>query len=347
MHDNILVIRLSALGDIAMVWPALVAAAMKHPERNYYLLTSPMWEDVARPKNMHVVPYYRHRYSGARGFMRLMAELRKIHPTQIIDLHNVLRSWLIDLAFRLQGVPVSMVSKQRSERKRILHHEAEATPFTQRYAEMLGISVNDDENDDDDDNEDENDNAEASDPALHNSSRSIGIAPFARYTTKTYPLEKMKEVVRLLAERGMQPAPSGEGWEEIYLFGSRGEQAEVLQGWVDELGIGQQAKVVPMMNLTLADELALMSRLNLMLSMDSANGHLAAMMRTPVLTIWGGTTPACGFTPWHSRQNRSLLLNLPCQPCSIAGSKECPLGHMNCLRQISPEQIVNYLSNPS
>lgn len=335
MHDNILVVRLSALGDIAMVWPALVAAAMEHPERNYYLLTSPMWEDVARPKNMHVVPYYRHRYSGARGFLRLMAELRKIHPTQVLDLHNVLRSWLIDLAFRLQGVPVSMVPKQRSERKRILHHEAEATPFTQRYAEMLGISVNDDDNDDD--NENQNNNAEAYSPAQRDSSRSIGIAPFARYATKTYPLPQMREVVRLLAAKGTS----------IYLFGSRGEQAEVLQGWVDELGIGHQAKVVPMMNLTLADELALMSRLSLMLSMDSANGHLAAMMRTPVLTIWGGTTPACGFTPWHSRQNRSLLLNLPCQPCSIAGTEQCPLGHMNCLRQISPEQIVNYLSNPS
>lgn len=331
MHDKILVIRLSALGDIAMVWPALVAAAIAHPERDYFLLTSPMWEDVARPKNMHVVPYYRHRYTGLRGFFRLLAELRKIEITKVIDLHNVLRSWLIDWAFRLQGVPVSMVSKERRERKRILHHEAEATPFTQRYAEMLGINVNDDDND----NENQNNNAEAYSPAQRDSSRSIGIAPFARYATKTYPLPQMREVVRLLAAKGTS----------IYLFGSRGNQAEVLQGWVEELGIGHCTKVVPLMNLTLSDELALMSRLKVMVSMDSANAHLAALMRTPVLSIWGSTTPACGFTPWPHPASRSICLNLPCQPCSIAGSEKCPLGHMNCLCQITPEQIVDLVES--
>ncbi|MDE7408011.1 MAG: glycosyl transferase family 1, partial [Muribaculaceae bacterium] len=61
----------------------------------------------------------------------------------------------------------------------------------------------------------------------------------------------------------------------------------------------------------------------------------------PVLSVWGGTTPECGFLGYGQSTDNAMLLRLPCQPCSIAGTKTCPLGTMACLKDLAPEAIVD------
>ena len=154
----------------------------------------------------------------------------------------------------------------------------------------------------------------------------IGIAPFARYYNKTYPPERMRRVVELLCHKGYN----------VYLFGGRGAEAEQLLSWD---GAIHRCKSLAG-QYSISEELALMSQMDLMLSMDSANQHLAALTGAKVLTIWGSTAPSCGFTPFGHDATDGICLNLDCQPCTVAGSPTCPFGHLDCMTMLSEQTIV-------
>jgi ADP-heptose:LPS heptosyltransferase len=122
----------------------------------------------------------------------------------------------------------------------------------------------------------------------------------------------------------------------VFLFGSRGDEATVLQQWE---GLSSQAMSVAG-RFTLQEELALMAHMDVMITMDSANMHLASLVGTRVVSVWGSTTPACGFMGYGQKPDNVLCLQLECQPCTIAGSKDCPRGTLDCLRKLQPRQLV-------
>ena len=170
--------------------------------------------------------------------------------------------------------------------------------------------------------------AESGAPAAESALPAIGVAPFAAHDGKIYPLELMREVVRRLAEGGRC---------DIYLFGGGQKEREVLEEWETEM---PRVRSVAGRLGGLDKELELMSTLRLMLSMDSANMHLASLVGTPVISIWGATHPLAGFMGWRQSEANAIQVDLPCRPCSIFGNKPCLRGDYACLRQITPEQIV-------
>ena len=87
-------------------------------------------------------------------------------------------------------------------------------------------------------------------------------------------------------------------------------------------------------------ELILMSHLDVMLSMDSANIHLASLTATPVVSVWGATHPYAGFVGWNQPQENIIQADLDCRPCSIYGKRPCRRGDLACMNMIRPEQIV-------
>ncbi len=327
---RILAIRLSALGDVAMTLTVLYALARQYPQLHIDLLTRPFFAKllINAPSNLHVVEAdFKGRYKGAGGTLRLLKELSSRHYDAVADLHNVIRSWEIDAWMRLHGVPVAMVDKQRSKRRRLLKGRFEPEwPYIERYADVfsrLGYPVKLDF------------------VSIYASGRevvkphppvdipqgAVGIAPFARYLNKTYPPELMEQVVASLSGRGIP----------VYLFGARGSEAGQLQQWAERYpGVVSLAG-----KYTLDQELAAMSALAVMVSMDSANQHLASLVGTPVITIWGSTVPRCGFQPYGQPHDLGICLNIDCQPCSIAGSPGCPRGTMECMRGITPQSVVD------
>jgi ADP-heptose:LPS heptosyltransferase len=79
-----------------------------------------------------------------------------------------------------------------------------------------------------------------------------------------------------------------------------------------------------------------------MISMDSANGHLAAMYGIKVITIWGVTHPYAGFLPFHQNIKNSIMPDrkkYPKIPTSIYGDKY-PKGYKNAIDSISTEEII-------
>ena len=91
-------------------------------------------------------------------------------------------------------------------------------------------------------------------------------------------------------------------------------------------------------------ELALMGQLDAMLSMDSANMHLASLVGTRVVSIWGGTHPYAGFLGWNQKESDCIQLDLPCRPCSVYGNKRCLRGDYMCMNGITPEYILQKIS---
>lgn len=284
-----------------MTLPAAYAVARACPNDRFTFLTRSPFDQlfVNAPANLHVITD---------------ESWRDMKFTHVADLHNVLRSWRIDLRMLLRGCRVRMMDKRRWERRAILKGKKTSQPFTERYErvfQQLGFAM------------------EKPVPIAleQHLKQGIGIAPFARYATKTYTIKQMHQVVRLLGEQGKQ----------VYLFGARGAEARLLERWAEEMPHCTNLAGT----LTLGEELQRMAQLECMVAMDSANGHMAALVGTRVVTLWGSTTPACGFLPFGQAASDQLLLQLPCQPCSIAGCKTCKLHTHACLRQLTPQAIVN------
>ena len=158
----------------------------------------------------------------------------------------------------------------------------------------------------------------------------IGIAPFAQYDSKVYPLDLMKEVISKLAEN-----PS----YKILLFGGGKKEIEILDSLSEpfENVINMAGKI------KFQQELQLISNLDVMLSMDSGNAHIAAMLGVKVITLWGATHPYAGFLPFNQSLENALTADrnqYPKLPTSVYGNKVVE-GYEDAMRTILPQQVVD------
>lgn len=87
-------------------------------------------------------------------------------------------------------------------------------------------------------------------------------------------------------------------------------------------------------------ELALLSHCNVMLSMDSANMHLASLVGLRTVSVWGATHPYAGFMGWNQQMHDAVQLDMVCRPCSVFGNKPCARGDYHCLNGIPPSLII-------
>lgn len=315
---NLLVIRFSALGDVAMTVPVIKSFANQHPDINITVLTrnrfTPLFSWM--PENVKTIGVNLTQYKGVLGLYKLYKELKKEQFDCVADLHNVLRTKIIRRFFRLNGCSVSVINKGRKEKKALIGKGTEAEPLKpmkERYWETLVKSVG-------------SKKAYIKPTTKRNvecqGAKEIGIAPFAAYETKMYPLDKMKTVVSMLAEKGVK----------VFLFGGGSQEQDILKQW-------EGKGVVSMCGRSkgLKEELEIISNLNLMVCMDSGNLHLASLVGTPTISIWGATHPKAGFAP---DDTVVIQKTMSCRPCSIYGNKECKYGDMRCLSSIEPEEIV-------
>lgn len=339
MKEHILIIRFSAIGDVAMAVPVVYSLAMTYPKVRITVLS----REYARPFFDGLAPNVRFmeadlkkEYRGVKGLNKLYRRLTAKNFTAVADFHNVLRSDYLRLRFRLGRYPVEHIDKHRKGRKLLTLSEGkqlvqQPTSF-QNYADTLARlgypvrlqfrSIFP---------EGGADLSQLPEPmaAKPDGELWIGIAPFAAHRSKTYPPEKMREVIRLLTERYSRL--------RIFLFG-RGEQEEAtFSRWTAETDrcvyVGRHLE-------NMRQELVLISRLNLMVSMDSANMHLASITGVPVVSIWGATHPYAGFLGWNQSPDTVVQTDLPCRPCSIYGNKPCLRGDFACMASITPEQIA-------
>ncbi|MFY8187160.1 MAG: glycosyltransferase family 9 protein [Flavobacterium sp.] len=324
------------MGDVAMIVPVLRAFSVQYPQAKITVVSrsffKPFFSDI---ENLHFFEIdVKQKHKGFIGLLRLFSELKQQNITHFADLHNVLRSKIVRSLFRFTGIPVAFVNKARKEKKELTRLENKIfkplKPITERHAEVfrqLGFPI------------DLNQPVFPKKTILSQEILSIsgeknvawiGIAPFAQYDSKVYPLDLMQDVIDILANQKQY---------KIFLFG--GGATEIIK--LKQLQKQHLNVILVAGNLSFQNELALISNLDLMVSMDSGNGHIATMLGVKVLTIWGATHPYAGFVPFHQPIENSLIPDrnqFPGLPTSIYGNKKVA-NYENAMRSIAPAKIVS------
>lgn len=354
MTPHVLIIRFSAIGDVAMTVPIVVSAARKYPHVRFTVLSRPfarpLFEDI-EPNLFFMGADVKTEYKGIHGLNKLYRRLMAKQFTAVADLHDVLRTkylrWRFNFSFT-DLCRVAHIDKHRSEKRHLCARKNKVkrqlpTSF-QNYSDVfakIGYPVDIDFNS-------IFPQGGADLTALPKSifpysdseaikpegQKWIGIAPFAAHQWKIYPVGSMEEVIRLV----IKAHPDC----RIFFFG--GGKGEMLQfnQWCSKY---PQCTNASAQLGGLANELKLMSHLDVMLSMDSGNMHLAAIAGCPVVSVWGATHPFAGFAPWKQSPDDIVQTDLPCRPCSAYGNKKCYRGDFACMRMITPEMIVATLNH--
>ena len=339
---NVLIARFSALGDVAMTIPVVYNMCRSNEQVRFIFITRrlPSTIFLNKPANLEVLPIELDHYRGIAGMRRLAAELKEAYGIDAFaDLHGSLRTRMLRFFLRLSGVKTACIHKQRLRRNALTRARNKVmlplTPTRARYREVfwnLGLPREDSFDHIFQGAEPSPEVYAAATPPRAPGERWIAVAPFAAHAGKIYPLDLMEQVVAALAAR--------RGFK-IFLFGAGGEESATLARW--RARYGEQLVNMAELRLGLPAEMALLRHCSVMLSMDSANMHLASLVRLRVVSIWGATHPYCGFMGWHQRREDAVQLDMVCRPCSIYGNRPCRRGDYHCLRGIQPAYIISHI----
>ena len=258
-------------------------------------------------------------YKGFLGLRKLAKELLdEFHPNYIADLHDVIRTKILDKIYVRKGHRVFKINKGKEEKEYLTDvwnlDKIQLKKTVERYADVfreMGFQV------------------ELSHQLRpqSNEKSGIGFAPFAQHKGKMLPLEKSFELVKILAQK-----------YPIYFFGGGKNETETLENW--ERQIPNTKSLAGKLNLS--EELNKIAQLEVMISMDSANMHLASIVGTRCISVWGSTHTYAGFLGFGQSEKDVVQINdLTCRPCSVFGDKECYRGDWACLEEINVQQIID------
>ncbi len=321
--------RISALGDIAMCVPAIKAVREKYPEIHISVISiafaEPLFQEIT---NCNFIAFDKKKDGSILGLWKLQRKLRALEITHFADFHQVFRSKLLRFFLTGSGIQTAAIDKARALKRKLTAGSGRfAIPsvfdrqlevlqqlnFSVAFAALKPLPKH------------------AIPEEFASTKVKIGVAPFAQHASKVYDLDLLKSVIRGVLELSAA---------EVILFGSKSELAVLQEIKADENRIRIAAGA-----LSFRDELALISCLDAMLSMDSANGHLAALYGVPVVTLWGVTHPLAGFKPFLQADDNQLTADLkrfPKIPTSIYGNKY-PEDYARAIDSIAPEKVVEFL----
>ncbi|TXD83994.1 glycosyltransferase family 9 protein [Subsaximicrobium wynnwilliamsii] len=322
------------MGDVAMTVPVLRALVAQYPEVRLSVLTRAFFKPFFRDlPNVSVFEAdLKGRHKGLFGLWKLSQELRALGFDAVADLHNVLRTKILKCFFF--GRKVVQIDKGRAEKKALVTGQKfeQLKTTHERYAdvfEKLGFPL-------DLSNPSFPERARLSPELLEilgtDTKKWIGIAPFAAFSGKMYPIDLIEKVIEILSKT-YKVILFGAGKDEILLI------KKLLKGKANSINLAGQ--------LAFSEELDVISNLDVMLAMDSGNAHIAAMLGVEVVTIWGVTHPFAGFYPFNQSKNNAILADrkqFPQIPTSIYG-KDYPKGYDKAMRNISPEQVVSKINS--
>lgn len=332
---KILVLRFSALGDVALTVPAVQQILANNPTCEIVFVSrpflAPLFFNIER---LTFVGIDTKRYHGIVGLAKLSAFLLKEFDFEkVVDLHKSLRTRIIGVFLRFNGIHYFSIDKGKLEKLKLIRRNLQPVfPLKHhlvRYLEVFekaGFQIG---------NQEQaflikiNPNSEiiAKNFLKGNEVKTlIGIAPFAAHKLKEWPFAKLKGLIELLIQ---------DENKIIILFGGKADKEKITP----LLKMSNQIISAIEIEGGLSTELALIKHLKLMVSMDSGNMHLAAGVGTKVLSIFGPTHPYLGFAPYLQNDQIIQNIELNCRPCSVFGNKPCFRGDRACMERISENEV--------
>ncbi len=331
---RVLITRISSFGDVAMLVPVVFSVAARYPQDRFIVLTrkafAPLFENLGFNIGAVTIDTDRH-HKGFFGIFRLLRSVSRYRYSHVADMHDVLRTKIIRSYMAMLGKHVAYIDKGRVEKREMIETKEVTPPLkhtTERYMdvfEKLGFHA-------------EivfTDFFEFKERSLYplravvsdKIGHWVGIAPFSKHAEKVYPLDKMENIVAKLSQQSDVT---------IFLFGAGSNERNLMQTWADKY----PNVIVISGKLNLENELLLMSYLDVMISMDSANMHLASLVRVPTISIWGATHPNLGFSGFGQDSNNMIQTEIECRPCSVYGEIPCAREDIACLNWIKEEVIL-------
>lgn len=331
---RILVFRFSALGDVAMLPPVLKHLQSENKHIEFIVVSKPFHTPLFKgSENVSFYGVDLKQFKGLIGLYKLAKHLNsRFEFDAIADVHDVLRTKILRAILSIQkNINVAVINKERQEKKAFINAKGKADALkhqANRYYQVfadLGLSC---QNFDSKINRLQNylpynQNKDFESPTKH----TIGYAPFAKHLQKQLPLTKSQALIKVLSK---QPDIT------VYLFGGGEKETQILNNW---------AKLYPNVQViasqySFEEELNIMAKINVMITMDSANMHLASLVGTPVVSIWGATHPGLGFLGLGQDEKNAIKPTVTCNPCSVFGNKKCERKDLACLYNVSIENIV-------
>ena len=322
---HLLVFRTSAMGDVAMLAHAVRALKEACPSLRVTIATQALFQPFFAGLDVEFLTADgKGAHHSLRGIWRLAAEARRLGVDAVADVHGTLRSKTFGLSMRLRGIRVADIRKGRDEKRAFIRcggRGMEPLRHTVlRYCDVfrrLGFVFDDP--------------APAEPRTLENpfggkQGRWVGFAPFSAHRGKTYPEAQSRELVRLLSER----------FERVFIHSGGGAE----RTFAEEMERTYSNVTALAGKVRLAGEMALVSNLDCVVAMDSLVMHLAALVGTPVVSVWGATHPGLGFLGYGVPQEGIVQADLPCRPCSVFGNKPCRYGDWRCLAAVTPESVA-------
>lgn len=336
--DKVLITRFSSLGDVALLVPVVYSVALANPTVRFTVLTRNEFASLFNNLNINVTVRgvdLKKEQKGILGILKIIWKMKKRNYTHFADMHNVLRTKLIyHLSPELKR---AKIDKGRKEKKQIIKTKdtSKALPHaTMRYMKVfkdLGLKVPDMQFDNIFEFKSRNFDIIA-DKVPAKQGRWIGIAPFAKHQTKMYPIEQLEELIKKLSE--LKDV-------SVFLFGGGRKETKIM----NDLCQKYPNTIKEYKQMRLSKELIFMSYLDVMISMDSANMHLASLVEVPVVSIWGATHPSLGFLGYKQKLDNAIIAeDIDCQPCSVFGQKKCIQkgdDEYKCLKEIRPKEIYD------
>nr|WP_306592846.1 glycosyltransferase family 9 protein [Chryseobacterium sp. WG14] len=258
-------------------------------------------------------------YKGFFGLRRLSNELiKEFSPDYIANLHDVIRTKVLDKFYARRGLKVFKIDKGKEEKEHLTDvwnlNKVQLKKTVERYADVfraMGFQVT----------------LSEKLRSLSGNKSGIGFAPFAQHKGKMLPLEKSFELARILAQKNT-----------VYFFGGGKKETETLENWESQIPNTKSLSG----KLSLTEELHKIAGLEVMISMDSANMHLASLVGTRCVSIWGATHPYAGFLGFgQSEDDVVQVKDLTCRPCSVFGDKECYRGDWACLEEFNIQKVID------
>jgi ADP-heptose:LPS heptosyltransferase len=337
---RILVVRLSAMGDVAMTIPVISSFATQYPDCQITVLTRksflPLFFNL--PSNVKFIGVdFKDEYKGISGILKLARRLEAEKFDYVVDLHSVLRTILIRLYLGLFGAKSASIDKGRREKKLLTRrYNKDLKPLKSsfdRYSDVfqrLGFTFDYTFTSIFSNNHLKDITFLTDQWEVKGTNQWVGIAPFAKHEGKILPLMHTEKLIEYLSNKHHL---------KILLFGGGSSEKQITEKW--------QTQFKNTFSLTgkfnLEQELLIISNLDLMVSMDSANMHLASLVNVPVVSIWGATHPYAGFLGWKQSENNIIQSDIQCRPCSVYGQKVCYRGDYACMNNLDLRSITNVI----
>ena len=328
---RIIVTRFSAMGDVAMVASVLKVFQAQNLNTQIIMVSrktfDAFFDNIPRLTLHNIDPKGKHK--GFIGLWRLSRELSVYKADYFADLHYNLRSKVLTSYAKFGSIRVKVLNKGREEKKALTQESnkilKQLRPTTERYADVfraLGFTITLDHQL----KKEGRPIPKEFTSLLSLNAKVIGIAPFAQHVCKVFPLQKMERVVEYLAKNNYL----------VFVFGGGQQERLIAEEWSKKYRNVNNA----IGKFSLREELNLIANLDLMVSMDSAAMHMASLVGTRSLSIWGATHPFAGFLGYGQSLEDCIQVAHKNRPSSVYGNKSCLCNGVEAIDLVTSEMVI-------